>query len=265
MWLQSLPLIKFIIVLTSVSVAYLLLVDDITMKGGFNNMGPLLTHRLYENRSHKTDNELPIDTLSSLDVYYQPVQMINCSSVIHNNHTQIDNALKIYGGDRKTAHNSPEYWKKLTQDCNLFMNTQGYMTEPANKEEADFPLAFMMLFYKDGAQVERLLRAIYRPQNIYCLHADISQSSLAAEIMGHVISCLPNVFMSSNSINVVWGATSVIEPEMVCMKDLVYHKHWKYVINLTGQEYPLKTNLEMVRIIKTFNGTNAVAGVPFNK
>ena len=33
-------------------------------------------------------------------------------------------------------------------------------------------------------------------------------------------------------------------------------KSWKYYINLTGQEFPLKTNLKIVEILQAMNGAN---------
>ncbi|XP_070211310.1 N-acetyllactosaminide beta-1,6-N-acetylglucosaminyl-transferase-like [Littorina saxatilis] len=72
--------------------------------------------------------------------------------------------------------------------------------------------------------------------------------------------CLDNVFVSSRSVKVRWGSFSVLEPELICMEDLLHHKGWKYFINLTGQEFPLKTNLEIVRILKAVKGANLVAG-----
>jgi hypothetical protein len=42
------------------------------------------------------------------------------------------------------------------------------------------------------------------------------------------------------------------------LKDLLKYKKWKYFINLTGQDYPLKTNLDIVRILKAFKGANDV-------
>ena len=45
------------------------------------------------------------------------------------------------------------------------------------------------------------------------------------------------------------------------MKDLLHkHSHWKYFINLTGEEFPLKTNLELVRILSVYGGANDVWG-----
>ncbi|PVD19775.1 hypothetical protein C0Q70_20266 [Pomacea canaliculata] len=35
---------------------------------------------------------------------------------------------------------------------------------------------------------------------------------------------------------------------------------WRYFINLTGQEFPLKTNKELVQILKAFRGANDISG-----
>ena len=43
--------------------------------------------------------------------------------------------------------------------------------------------------------------------------------------------------------------------------DIVFVRHIsRYFINLTGQEFPLKTNGELVEILKTLNGSNVVMG-----
>ena len=59
-----------------------------------------------------------------------------------------------------------------------------------------------------------------------------------------------------------WGDVSVLLPAINCMRDLdhYYRKRWKYFINLTGQEFPLRTNWEIVQIAKIFNGSNDLAG-----
>ncbi len=46
-----------------------------------------------------------------------------------------------------------------------------------------------------------------------------------------------------------------------CMHDLWRRSvRWRYFINLTGREFPLKTNLELVRILTTYNGSNDIDG-----
>lgn len=39
-----------------------------------------------------------------------------------------------------------------------------------------------------------------------------------------------------------------------------HYVKWRYFINLTGQEFPLKTNKELVKILKSFKGANDISG-----
>jgi hypothetical protein len=113
--------------------------------------------------------------------------------------------------------------------------------------------------YKDVDQVERLLRAIYRPQNIYCIHVDSKTDDTLYRAIQNVSHCFDNVFVLNKRVNVKWGEMSVLEPELLCMKELLTrNKRWKYFINLTGQEFPLKTNYELVKILQAYNGSNDV-------
>ena len=59
----------------------------------------------------------------------------------------------------------------------------------------------------------------------------------------------------------IWGKFSVLEPELICMQDLLKRPGWKYFINLTGQEFPLKTNRELVPILRAFAGASDIEGV----
>ena len=200
------------------------------------------------------------------DMPSHQVKHVDCSALFRGDAEEVTRANKISNIKNQSLYNRGKCWTFLTENCSAFRKRHGYMDAPVNQEEGEFPLAFSILFYKDVAQVEQLLRAIYRPQNVYCLHADRSTWSENIRAVNDITRCLPNVFMASKSIKVSWGTTSVIEPEIICMKDLLHkNKSWRYFINLTGQEYPLKTNLDIVRILKTFNGTNDVRGNLFKK
>ena len=65
-----------------------------------------------------------------------------------------------------------EDYLHLTKDCAAFRHARGYNRFPITLEEQEFPLALSILMYKDVEQTERLLRAIYRPHNVYCIHVD---------------------------------------------------------------------------------------------
>ncbi len=54
----------------------------------------------------------------------------------------------------------------------------------------------------------------------------------------------------------------MLEAEIVCLRDLwKQSSKWRYFINLTGQEFPLKTNYELVKILTAYSGANDVEGI----
>jgi hypothetical protein len=148
----------------------------------------------------------------------------------------------------------------MTRDCPNFTQERGYITKTLSQEESEFPIAYSMLMYKDVEQAERLLRAIYMPQNYYCIHVDLDSPKSVRDAMRGIVDCLPNVFLASKPISVQWGTMSVLEADLYCMEDLLKYKKWKYFINLTGQEMPLLSNRQIVRVLKALNGSNDVDG-----
>jgi hypothetical protein len=149
-----------------------------------------------------------------------------------------------------------------TQDCPSFIAQRRYVTSPITEEEAEFPIAYSIVMYYAAGQAERLLRAIYRPQNYYCIHID-SKAGLETELpMQKLASCFDNVFVVPNPANVNWAYYGVLEAELLCMEHLIKYKKWKYFINLTGHEFPLKSNYEIVQILKIYNGANEISNLP---
>ena len=147
------------------------------------------------------------------------------------------------------------------RDCQTFVQEEGYITSPITRLEEDFPIAFSILVYADFRHFTRLLRTIYRPQNSYCIHVDKKSESAVIKSVERLSSCFSNVFVVTPSVVVEWGQFSVLEPELLCIKELLKrYKTWKYFINLTGQELPLRTNYELVKILSAVDGANFVEG-----
>lgn len=74
-----------------------------------------------------------------------------------------------------------------------------------------------------------------------------------------ITSCFDNVFMVSRPMDVVYAAWPRVQADINCMADLYNAStSWKYLMNLCGQDFPLKTNLEMVRSLKTLKGANSM-------
>ncbi|PVD26134.1 hypothetical protein C0Q70_13802 [Pomacea canaliculata] len=151
-------------------------------------------------------------------------------------------------------------WIETNEKQAVLRKENGFIMSSLTREERKFPIAYSILVFKDAYQVVKLLQVIYRPQNVYCLHVDNKSDTSFHDTMAAIVNCFDNVFLTSRRVEVLWGRFTVLEPELICMKDLWAFKKWKYFINLTGQEFPLKTNLEIVRILTAYNGANDIEG-----
>ena len=184
------------------------------------------------------------------------VKSVDCVSLFNGDEETIDEANEQMEESQQVV-DGPPVDISTTFSCKDLIEQNGYIMDSLTSEEKNFPIAYSILVFKDPQQIERLLHIIYRPQNFYCIHVDLkSPNSFFLEIE-NISKCFPNVFLASRRIAVRWGTYKVLEPEIVCMKDLLKYK-WKYFINLTGQEFPLKTNWELVKILKAYNGANDI-------
>lgn len=110
----------------------------------------------------------------------------------------------------------------------------------------------------------RLLRAIYMPQNVYCIHVDAKASWEYKEAVRRLVSCFNNAFLSSHSETVTYAGFSRLQADLNCMKDLVKSNiGWRKVVNLCGQDFPIKSNLELVRYLqsKEWRDRNMTPGI----
>ena len=189
------------------------------------------------------------------------VKDVNCRLIINGDVNETMLASNYSATRPRKGALDPEDYMNLTTDCAAFIHKRGYVMSSLTKLEADFPIAFSLMMFKDVQQVELLLRAIYRPQNIYCIHVDKKCDDKVFKAMEGISGCFENVFLSATRTDVQWGRFSVLEPDLVCMEELFQRsRKWKYFINLTGQEFPLRTNYELVRILMTYDGANDMEG-----
>ncbi|KAJ8401308.1 hypothetical protein AAFF_G00385390 [Aldrovandia affinis] len=70
--------------------------------------------------------------------------------------------------------------------------------------------------------------------------------------VARLAGCFPNVFLASASERVTYAGFSRLKADINCMRDLARSPvPWKKVINLCGQDFPIKTNLELVRYMQS--------------
>ena len=188
---------------------------------------------------------------------------VNCSGIIHNNQTIIRKAYEMIreehdqGGILLPCDETVSNW---TKDCSTYRQDRRYPRKPLSEEEADYPLAYIIAVHKEAAQVERLLRAIYQPQNFYCIHADVKAEPKFHKAMRNLAGCFHNVFVASKLEDVQYAGFTRVQADINCMRDLVKYQ-WNYIINLCGQDFPLKTNLEITKQMKAYRGYNDIPGI----
>ncbi|XP_051871393.1 N-acetyllactosaminide beta-1,6-N-acetylglucosaminyl-transferase-like isoform X2 [Pristis pectinata] len=158
----------------------------------------------------------------------------------------------VLGAQCEQVHRErPGFGAGLPVNCSRLLADHSYITKPLSQEEADFPLAYILVVHKNLQTLEWLFRAIYMPQNVYCIHVDQKAPAGFRQAVEGLAACFDNVFLASRTESVVYGGFSRLQADLNCMQDLVLSSvPWKYALNLCGQDYPLKSNRELVQLLK---------------
>lgn len=180
---------------------------------------------------------------------------LNCSAIYELDPVEVGRALEI---KRKVMVDvDDDATISLTSDCPSFIRTRGYHQVPVREPERNFPLAYSLVVHKNAPMVERILHAIYAPHNIYCIHYDQKSSPAFRKAIRNLAGCLHNVFVASRLESVEYAHISRLKADLNCLSDLLGSEvQWKYVINLCGQDFPLRTNQQLVAELKGLNGSN---------
>ncbi|XP_031999236.1 beta-1,3-galactosyl-O-glycosyl-glycoprotein beta-1,6-N-acetylglucosaminyltransferase 7 [Hylobates moloch] len=164
----------------------------------------------------------------------------------------------------KTPHKSEIHAHSHTPgNCSGISRGLHFITRPLSAEEGDFSLAYIITIHKELAMFVQLLRAIYVPQNVYCIHVDEKAPKKYKTAVQTLVNCFENVFISSKREKVAYAGFTRLQADINCMKDLVHSKfQWNYVINLCGQDFPIKTNREIIHYIRSkWSDKNITPGV----
>jgi len=113
-------------------------------------------------------------------------------------------------------------------------------------------IAYLILVHRYPGQFKRLFRAIYHPANYYLVHVDRrSGVRLQTEIQDFLSSFTNASLLKSQSIR--WGGYSIVDAELRGIEELLrISSKWEFFINLSGQDFPLKSQTH----IQDFLGRN---------
>ena len=199
------------------------------------------------------------------------VTAVSCMSLMEGDEKEIAEAEHL-SGYFKVGPTPPHFGNRQDNsvlDCRAFKNNMGYSELKdciITDEEENFPIAYSLVVHNDAMQVEKLLRSIYRPHNHYCIHVDNKSNDAVFQNLQTISKCFDNIFLTEKREAVTYAHYSRLKADLNCMSDLLArNSSWKYLINLTGQMFPLKTNREIVKILSSLRGTNDVEGYSWFK
>lgn len=194
----------------------------------------------------------------------EPEDDCDCEKILNGAADEVDRSkiLTITKSFKQRMYVPDAQYTNLTKDCEKFRRSRKYLPVPLSEEEKEFPVAYSIVVHHKVQNFERLLRTIYSPQNFYCIHVDTKAPTSVTAGISSIVSCFGNVFLASRLEHVYYAGWSRVQADINCMKDLYkVSDQWKYFINLCGQDFPIKTNLEIVRALKALAGKNSLETV----
>ncbi|KAL2093213.1 hypothetical protein ACEWY4_010525 [Coilia grayii] len=187
-------------------------------------------------------------------------ELLTCSAIIRGDVEGLDKEVFSRLLKKRQRQGLPEsFYFNATKDCGAFTEDRKFITATLSEEERDFPIAYSMVIHEKIEMFERLLRALYTPQNVYCVHVDQKAPEDFMKAVKAIVSCFPNVFVASKLERVVYASWSRVQADLNCIKDLFNSAvKWKYLLNTCGTDFPIKSNAEIVQALKLLNGKNSL-------
>lgn len=119
-------------------------------------------------------------------------------------------------------------------------------------------IAYLILVHRLPNQFKKLFKAIYDSSNFYLIHIDKKANQEIGEDIKKFLQQYKNIHILDNE-NVIWGGYSMVQAELNGMKYLLnMDAKWDYFINLSGQDYPLRSQKIIQEFLLENNGKSYI-------
>ncbi|XP_077474209.1 xylosyltransferase 1-like [Stigmatopora argus] len=121
-------------------------------------------------------------------------------------------------------------------------------------------LAFVLVVHGRAArQFRRLFKAIYHTAHFYYIHVDERSDFLHREV-APMARRYPNVRVTPWRMATIWGGASLLAMYLRAMEDLLAMSDWSwdFFVNLSGADYPIRTNDELVAFLSKHRHLNFI-------
>lgn len=106
-------------------------------------------------------------------------------------------------------------------------------------------LAYVITAYKQPSQFARLIDALWHPDDHFAIHIDAKTPPEVQWEFARVAEGRSNIVFVK-PVPVYWSGFGLCQAEWDAMKALLGRKGWTHMINITGQDFPLKARNEML-------------------
>lgn len=197
--------------------------------------------------------------LSIFSIFYK-ILGTDCKNLFHGKKLP-NNTLDLFAASDEDLSLQLDDCKDYFKKRQLVRGVRNFITT----KELETPLAFSIQTHNNAVMFERLLSAIYRSHNTYCIHIDLKVKHNFYRVVKKLASCYNrhyktrNIFITKKRVAVYWAHWSMVQADINCMTDLVRKSSsWKYYLNLAGTEYPLMDNRDIVE--KVVGSANELVG-----
>ncbi|XP_034448532.1 xylosyltransferase 1-like [Hippoglossus hippoglossus] len=121
-------------------------------------------------------------------------------------------------------------------------------------------IAFVLVVHgRASRQFQRLFKAIYHTSHYYYIHVDQRSNYLHREVLS-LARQYPNVRVTPWRMSTIWGGASLLTMYLRSMEDLLNMTDWSwdFFINLSGADYPIRTNELLVSFLSKYRNMNFI-------
>uniref|UniRef100_A0A914HFT1 Uncharacterized protein n=1 Tax=Globodera rostochiensis TaxID=31243 RepID=A0A914HFT1_GLORO len=204
------------------------------------------------------------------------LSQLNCNSLLTNGMK-----FKQFSGGkwRRILQKDPPHGH-LDTNCTAIRARWHFVETAGTAREANFPLAFARTVFRpwykifiiifipskkchpqivhDFLLLEQMLSVEYTPQNVYCYALDAKADALFMRRVHALARCFPNVVVLAEQFSVFSNGKNVTRAQLACLEAMLPMGKWKYALLLQNHDLPLRTNAELVEILRVYKGTNDI-------
>uniref|UniRef100_A0A915NJV5 Uncharacterized protein n=1 Tax=Meloidogyne floridensis TaxID=298350 RepID=A0A915NJV5_9BILA len=206
------------------------------------------SNKIYKNEDLEKINEKIWNSIKN-EIKHDK-ERIDCKRIIEGD----EDYIKLEAKSRLTYKDT----KHLLMDCRSIKERNYFLEKP--NEEKKYPLAYARIVYGSYRFLEAEFATNYQHQNWYCYAVDskIGNKQFFKRIKS-LAKCFPNVIVPTKRFPVNKDGVNMVTAFMSCLEELSKKKYkWEYVFTLQNFDIQIKTNEEIIQILKWLGGANDV-------